>query len=116
MTTASPNQQGVEGTECEEAWMITVESIILFTYASFVRNRFILPHQEGIFLGWLATDYTSLRNSWAVQDMIIDIHNRMDEETFMTQWRTFAGDRPLIAKAEQEETVDIDKNKAPAAE
>jgi len=51
MTTASPNQQGVEGTECEEVWMITVESIILFTYASFVRNLFILPHQEGIFLG-----------------------------------------------------------------
>ncbi len=44
MTTASPNQQGVEGTECEEVWMITAESIILFTYASFVRNLFILPH------------------------------------------------------------------------
>jgi len=43
MTTASPNQQGVEGTECEEVWMITAESIILFTYASFVRNLFILP-------------------------------------------------------------------------
>ena len=64
MTTASPNQQGVEGTECEEVWMITAESIILFTYASLVRIFFILPHQEGIFLGWLATDYTSLHNSW----------------------------------------------------
>src|SRR5438132_465256 len=65
MTTTSPNQEGVEGTECEEVWMITGESVILFTYASFVRNPFILPHQEGIFLGWLARDYTSLRNSWA---------------------------------------------------
>src|SRR5258708_5374504 len=64
MTTTSPNQEGVEGTACEEVWMITGESVILFTYASFVRNPFILPHQEGIFLGWLARDYTSLRNSW----------------------------------------------------
>src|SRR6266446_4581943 len=68
MTTTSPNQEGVEGTECEEVWMITGESVILFTYASFVRNPFILPHQEGIFLGWLARDYTSLRNSWAIGD------------------------------------------------
>src|SRR5438132_12250870 len=68
MTTTSPNQEGVEGTECEEVWMITGESVILFTYASFVRNPFILPHQEGIFLGWLARDYTSLRNSWDQQD------------------------------------------------
>src|SRR5713101_4884320 len=64
MTTTSPNQEGVEGTECEEVWMITGESVILFTYASFVRNPFVLPHQEGIFLGWFARDYTSLRNSW----------------------------------------------------
>src|SRR5260370_42589079 len=64
MTTRSPNQEGVEGTVCEEVWMITGESVILFTYASFVRNPFILPHQEGIFLGWLARDYPSLRNSW----------------------------------------------------
>src|SRR5438876_1462207 len=69
MTTTSPNQEGVEGTECEEVWMITGESVILFTYASFVRNPFILPHQEGIFLGWLARDYTSLRNSWAVKEV-----------------------------------------------
>src|SRR5258708_33828389 len=68
MTTTSPNQEGVEGTACEEVWMITGESVILFTYASFVRNPFILPHQEGIFLGWLARDYTSLRNSWARQE------------------------------------------------
>ncbi len=67
MITTSPNQEGIEGTECEEVWMITGESVILFTYASFVRNPFILPHQEGIFLGWLARDYTSLRNSWASQ-------------------------------------------------
>ena len=70
MTTTSPNQEGVEGTECEEVWMITGESVILFTYASFVRNPFILPHQEGIFLGWLARDYTSLRNSWDLQDLL----------------------------------------------
>jgi len=37
------------------------------TYASFVRNSFVLPHQEGIFLGWFARDYTSLRNSWEYQ-------------------------------------------------
>jgi hypothetical protein len=30
MTTTSPYQQGVEGTECEEVWMMTVESVILF--------------------------------------------------------------------------------------
>jgi len=67
MITTSPNQEGIEGTECEEVWMITGESVILFTYASFVRNPFILPHQEGIFLGWLARDYTSLRNSWDIE-------------------------------------------------
>ncbi len=43
MSTTSPNHEGVEGTECEEAWMITAESIILFIYASFVRNPCILP-------------------------------------------------------------------------
>src|SRR5438128_8176605 len=30
-----------------------------------VGNKFVLPHQGGIFLGWFATDYISLRNSWA---------------------------------------------------
>jgi len=49
MSTTSPNHEGVEGTECEKVWMITAESMILFIYASFVRNPFILPHQEGIF-------------------------------------------------------------------
>jgi hypothetical protein len=66
----SPSQQGVEGTECEEVWMITAESMILFTYASFVRNHFVLPHQEGIFFCWLATGYISLRNSWELRAVI----------------------------------------------
>jgi hypothetical protein len=57
MTTISPNQEGVEGTECEVVWMITVESIILFIYASFVRNPFVLPHQEGIFFCCFATGH-----------------------------------------------------------
>jgi hypothetical protein len=35
--------------------MVTVESIILFIYASFVRNAFLLPHQEGIFFYCFAT-------------------------------------------------------------
>src|SRR2546421_13110816 len=30
-----------------------------------VGNRFVLPHQGGIFLGWFATGSISLRNSWA---------------------------------------------------
>src|SRR5207302_7421532 len=29
-----------------------------------VGNSFVLPHQGGIFLGWFATGYISLRNSW----------------------------------------------------
>jgi hypothetical protein len=41
--TASPNQQGVEGTECEVTWMTTVESIRLFISASFMRFAFFLP-------------------------------------------------------------------------
>src|SRR5512135_168880 len=31
-----------------------------------VGNRFVLPLQGGTFLGWFATGYISLRNSWAV--------------------------------------------------
>jgi len=43
------NQEGVEETECEVAWMMIGESVIVFTYASFVRNLFILPLKKAYF-------------------------------------------------------------------
>ena len=46
------------------------------------------------------------------QRMITEIRDHMDEETFMTQWRTLAGDQPLVAVVEQEETEDTHKDEA----
>src|SRR5947199_641971 len=62
----SPNQEGIEGTDSEEVWMITEESAILVISTSLLGTIF-LPHQGGIFLSSFATAYISLRNSWARQ-------------------------------------------------
>src|SRR3989454_8190986 len=53
----SPNQDGVEGTDWEEAWMITDPSTILVMSTSLFRNSFVLPYQGGMFLSWFATCY-----------------------------------------------------------
>src|SRR2546430_934667 len=67
MRTASPNQDGVEGTECEEAWIFTDTSAILLIIYLLVGNTFVLPHQGGIFFYWFATCSISLRNSWELE-------------------------------------------------
>src|SRR5712691_536010 len=66
MRTASPNQDGVEGTACEEVWIFTDTSAILLIIYLLVGNTFVLPHQGGIFFCCFATGYISLRNSWAI--------------------------------------------------
>src|SRR5216684_7513704 len=67
MRTASPNQDGVEGTACEEVWIFTDTSAILLIIYLLVGNTFVLPHQGDIFFCWFATGYISLRNSWATR-------------------------------------------------
>jgi hypothetical protein len=46
------------------------------------------------------------------QRTITEIRSHMDEETFMTHWRTLTGDRPLVTVVEQEDTVDTDEDDA----
>src|SRR5437588_8461473 len=65
ISTTSPNHEGVEGTECEEVWMMTEESAILAMCTSLLGKMCILPQERHI-LCLLATNYISLRNSWAV--------------------------------------------------
>lgn len=60
----------------EEALMYTIQAYILFDA--------------------LGSPYRDL-----AQSTITRIRSDMNEETFMTHWRTFAGDRPLIAALEQ---------------
>src|SRR6266480_3169979 len=63
ISTTSPNHEGVEGTECEEVWMMTEESAILVMCTSLLGKMCILPQERHI-LCLLATNYISLRNSW----------------------------------------------------
>src|SRR5216683_4407202 len=63
ISTTSPNHEGVEGTECEEVWMLTEESAILVMCTSLLGKMCILPQERHI-LCLLATNYISLRNSW----------------------------------------------------
>src|SRR2546430_14786879 len=67
MRTASPNQDGVEGTACEEVWIFTDTSAILLMIYLLVGNTFVLPHQGDVFFCSFATGYSSLRNSWAIR-------------------------------------------------
>jgi hypothetical protein len=43
---------------------------------------------------------------------IARIRSQMDDETFMTHWQMFAGDRPVVAAMEPGETQDTDRGKA----
>src|SRR2546428_10383745 len=49
-STASPSQQGVEGTDSEEIWMITEESAILVMSTSLLGKICILPSKEAHFM------------------------------------------------------------------
>src|SRR5205807_7794487 len=66
ISTTSPNHEGVEGTECEEVWMMTEESAILVMCTSLLGKMCILPQERHI-LCLLATNYISLRNSWVIR-------------------------------------------------
>src|SRR5436190_22307387 len=68
ISTTSPNHEGVEGTECEEVWMMTEESAILVMCTSLLGKMCILPQERHI-LCLLATNYISLRNSWVEHDL-----------------------------------------------
>src|SRR5947209_19583859 len=63
ISTTSPNHEGVEGTECEEVWMMSENSAILVMCTSLLGKMCILPQERHI-LCLLATNYISLRNSW----------------------------------------------------
>jgi hypothetical protein len=49
MSTTSPSQQGVEGTDSEEVWMITEESAMLVISTSLLGKICILPSKEAHF-------------------------------------------------------------------
>src|SRR5438094_4068537 len=70
ISTTSPNHEGVEGTECEEVWIMTEESEILGMCTSLLGKMCILPQERHI-LCLLATNYISLRNSWAVGTLFL---------------------------------------------
>src|SRR2546423_2002007 len=72
ISTTSPNHEGVEGTECEEVWMMTEESAILVMCTSLLGKMCILPQERHI-LCLLATNYISLRNSWDIRCPGIEI-------------------------------------------
>src|SRR5713226_8526232 len=76
ISTTSPNHEGVEGTECEEVWMLTEESAILVMCTSLLGKMCILPQERHI-LCLLATNYISLRNSWAYR-VFLSLHNVAD--------------------------------------
>src|SRR6266567_4904852 len=63
----SPNQQGVEGTDSEEVWMITAPSVILFIMCLLEGMCFVFPSQRGIFYAGSLLFSRSLRTSWAYQ-------------------------------------------------
>src|SRR6266849_9365044 len=48
MSTTSPSQQGVEGTDAQEVWIITEESVILVISTSLFGKICILPHRRHI--------------------------------------------------------------------
>src|SRR5205823_1274771 len=49
-STTSPSQQGVEGTDSEEVWMMTEESAILVMSTSLLGKICILPSKEAHFI------------------------------------------------------------------
>src|SRR5205823_2388812 len=48
-STTSPSQQGVEGTDSEEVWILTEESAILVMSTSLLGTICLLPYKGGIF-------------------------------------------------------------------
>src|SRR6266699_2025511 len=65
ISATSPNQEGVAGTDSRSGLDTHRDIGDTRHVYLLVGNRFVLPHQGGIFLGWFATGYISLRNSWA---------------------------------------------------
>src|SRR6266487_5995363 len=49
ISTTSPSQQGVEGTDSEEVWILTEESAILVMSTSLLGKICLLPYKGGTF-------------------------------------------------------------------
>ena len=67
ISATSPNQEGVEGTDSRSGLDTHRDIGDTRHVYLLVENRFVLSLQGGTFLGWFATAYISLRNSWAMQ-------------------------------------------------
>src|SRR5438270_10733276 len=64
ISATSPNQEGVEGTDSRSGLDTHRDIGDTRHVYLLVENRFVLSLQGGTFLGWFATAYISLRNSW----------------------------------------------------
>src|SRR2546421_10599035 len=66
ISATSPNQEGVAGTDSRRGLDTHRDIGDTRHVYLLVEKRFVLSLQGGTFLGWFATAYISLRNSWAL--------------------------------------------------
>src|SRR5438094_1556679 len=65
ITITSPNQQGREGADSEEVWILTGKSVILLNRSSLNHgNSSLFPFKEAYFYACSLPARTSLRISW----------------------------------------------------
>src|SRR5207249_8286855 len=65
ITITSPNQQGREGADSEEVWILTGKSVILLNRSSLNHgNGSLFPFKEAYFYACSLPARTSLRISW----------------------------------------------------
>src|SRR5947207_16003070 len=68
ITITSPNQQGREGADSEEVWILTGKSVILLNRSSLNHgNSCLFPCKEAYFYACSLLARTSLRISWGSQ-------------------------------------------------
>src|SRR6266567_6945386 len=68
ITITSPNQQGREGADSEEVWILTGKSVILLNRSSLNHgNGSLFPFKEAYFYACSLPARTSLRISWAAR-------------------------------------------------
>src|SRR2546425_2325599 len=74
MSTTSPSQQGGEGTDSEEVWMITEESAILVMYTSLIGKDLYPSLKGGTFYvcSLQATSRCAIRGPWNSLDSIMN--------------------------------------------
>src|SRR5438045_1923517 len=67
ITITSPNQQGREGADSEEVWILTGKSVILLNRSSLNHgNSCLFPFKEAYFYACSLLARTSLRISWVL--------------------------------------------------